>query len=202
MYPVLRRAAAATQELLQRRPSRGRLCASSVPVRETVAPMRRRRREGGSAQTTARRATVSALASTATRAHGRGSAATAARGTGETGRARSHGGFVDSRAVRRRKRVLWRPRKARGSRGWGRRARNVSKADLLSPAALARATSSRLALSNVRMRVLRFVQSLNLRTPVLTASHKRCPCPLGAYLGFTTVPYPKSAQMSSGAPDR
>ena len=44
-----------------------------------------------------------------------------------TGRARSHGGFVDSRAVRRRKGVLWRPPEARGSRGWGRRARNVSK---------------------------------------------------------------------------
>ena len=36
-----------------------------------------------------------------------------------TGRARSHGGFVDSRAVRRRKRVSRRSPEARGSRGWG-----------------------------------------------------------------------------------
>ena len=124
LYPVLRRAAAASQELLQRREVACVLF--RVPARENVAPMRRRRREGGSAQTTARRATVSALASTATRAHGRGRPLQR-RAAPATGRARSHGGFVDSRAVRRRKRVLWRPRKARGSRGWGRRARNVSK---------------------------------------------------------------------------
>ena len=113
---MLRRAAAATQELLQRREVVACVL-FRVPARENVAPMRRRRREGRSALTTVRRATVSALASTATRAHGRASAATAARGTGETGRARSHGGFVDSRAVRRRKRVSWRPPQARASRG-------------------------------------------------------------------------------------
>ena len=68
----------------------------------------------------------------------------------------SHGGFVDSRAVRRRKRVSWRPRRARGSRV-GRR-REVTWPGVTlgnSSSALARATSSRLALSNVRMRGLR-----------------------------------------------
>uniref|UniRef100_A0A7S4E895 Uncharacterized protein n=1 Tax=Pelagomonas calceolata TaxID=35677 RepID=A0A7S4E895_9STRA len=38
LCPVLRRAAAATQELLQRRPSRGRLCASSVLLAHKGCP--------------------------------------------------------------------------------------------------------------------------------------------------------------------
>lgn len=86
-----------------------------VPVRGTVAPMRRRRREGALLSRQLTRDRFSSRVDG--HSGGRARAATAARGTGETGRARSHGGFVDSRAVRRRKRVLWRPRKARGSRG-------------------------------------------------------------------------------------
>ena len=176
---MLRRAAAATQELLQRRPSRGRLCAR-VPAREPVAPMRRRRREGGSAQTTARRATVSALASTATRAHGRGRPLQRRAAPARTGRARSHGGFVDSRAVRRRKRVLWGPSKARASRGSrGGKTTRVRAGNLVFPPA-PRSRGRRLQgeLSRTfRMRVLRFVQSLNLRTPVPTASSQMLSLP-------------------------
>ena len=73
MYPVLRRAAAATQRVNR---NAARLVVACVlfrvPAREPVAPMRRRRREGVFALRTTRRATVTALASTATRAHGRG----------------------------------------------------------------------------------------------------------------------------------
>ena len=88
---------------------------------KTVAPMRRRRREGCSALTTAHARPLQLSRRRPTRAHGRGLAAAAARGAGETGRARSHGGFVGSRAVRRRKGVSRRPREARGSRARRRR---------------------------------------------------------------------------------
>ena len=104
LYPVLRRAAAATQELLQRREVVACVL-FRVPARENVAPMRRRRREGGSAQTTARRATVSALASTATGARARLPLQRRAAPAKPAELSLSHGGFVDSRAVRRRKGV-------------------------------------------------------------------------------------------------
>ena len=107
--------------------------------------MRRRRREGALLSRQLTRDRFSSRVDG--HSGGRARAATAARGTGETGRARSHGGFVDSRAVRRRKGVSRRPREARGSRARRRRGVTRSLKHEFRSSALARATSSSVALS-------------------------------------------------------
>jgi hypothetical protein len=131
-----------------------------VPARETVAPMRRRRRGSLRSHDSSTRDRFSSRVDGHAGARARAGGRSGARRR-RPGRPRSHGGFVDSRAVRRRTGVLQRTSSSARLARLGGDARKTSrKADLLSPAALARATSSRLALSNVCMRVLRFVQDV------------------------------------------
>ena len=162
--------------------------------------MRRRRREGALLSRQLTRDRFSSRVDG--HSGGRARAATAARGTGETGRARSHGGFVDSRAVRRRKGVSRRPREARGSRARRRRGVTRSLKHEFRSSALARATSSSVALST-------FVCELCGRSrtefedagPHCVRNFPPASFSL-AILQLQNMPYPKYALMSSGAQDR
>ena len=191
---MLRRAAAATQELLQ---SRGRLCAL-LYLRATVAPMRRRRREG---RLLSRQLTRDRCSSRVDGQLGRtgAAAAAAARGAGETGRARFHGGFVGSRAVRRRKGVSRRPREARGSRARRRRGCYALAEDRISKFCAPRAKRSSL---DVCMRALRsFKSEFEDAGPRCVRNFPPAYFSL-AILQLQNMPYPKYALMSSGAQDR
>ena len=127
------------------------------------------------------------------------SAAAAARGAGETGRARFHGGFVGSRAVRRRKRVSWRPRQARGSRARRRRGCYALAEDRISKFCAPRAKRSSL---DVCMRALRsFKSEFEDAGPRCVRNFPPASFSL-AILQLQNMPYPKYALMSSGAQDR
>ena len=157
MYPVLRRAAAATQELLQRRD----LCAFWYLRAKLSHRCGLRRRVLLSRQFDARPYGFRVDGHPGARARlGAQRLAAPARP------AESHGGFVDPRAVRRRKVVSRRRRQARGSRVGRRRGYVLASTLEIPTPRSARATPT--AISRTFAREYCGPSRLKLGTPVLT----------------------------------